>query len=1215
MASEPSSLDPVGPLAEEFVARYRRGERPPLSEYIARCPEHAERIRRVFPLMVLMEEAGSGMDAATGPDGTVDNSKVAKIPERIGGYRILREVGRGGMGVVYEAEQLALGRHVALKVLPLHLAREGSGLERFRREAKAAARLHHNNVVPVFEVGEDGESYFYAMQFIQGQALDEVLEELKWLRLASGGAPAPAGELPRQGIAHTLLSGHFRPGREDQEVAEPAGPGADGPKADKPLSINLPGEAVASTAETNRQHYYRSVARVGIQVAEALDYAHREGVIHRDIKPSNLLLDTAGRVWITDFGLAKIDGAALTTTGDVVGTIRYMAPERFRGWSDPRSDVYSLGLTLYEMLLLQPAFAAPDRIKLIHEVTHTEPPRLRKVDGRIPRDLETIIQKAIDKEPGRRYQTAGELAADLQRFVEDKPILARRISAAERGWRWCKRNPVVAGLVAAVVLVTLAGFAATIGQMKKAQDNAREATRQRNEAWTLSEQLRRTLATLYATDMNRAHAAWNSPNGAALAREVLERYRPGPDETDLRGFEWHYLDRLCDTGLLTFPGQAAPLSQLALSRDGKRLATGSTDGVVKVWDTQTARELMSFERKGDWIHFLEFDTDDREVLAGFSRTGADARDVVQLWRSKNAAEVTIRHELARISSHVLSPDRRSVAGFVNLAHFSLSADDKRELAGTDDKVIRICACDTGREILTLRGHTAGINQVVFRPDGKLLASASDDGTVKLWDAETGRETLTLKGQDKAVRSVSLSPDGKRLAFGSADNTVKVWDVAEGREQLTLQHVLSAGVEVRFSPDSQLLASHGGGVLRLWDAQSGQQLASLPEPGQNETIGTWGFSSDGRQVATSSWDRTITVRQARTGKVLARLRGHGGEIQSVLFSSDGRRLYSDAADGKIKVWEVGATRNPILKLAHPGGEVLAFSPDGRRLASAGFAGESNESAADVRFWDPATGQLLSSWKAQEKISDLAFRPDGAQLALLDWRQDVEVREVATGRKLFTLQEPRDRQAVESMRVVYSSDGRYLANSSDVLTGKVTVWDARSGQKVLSLLNPGNEASLAFHPDSRRLACGSRDTVTIWDIRTGAEVLTIHWPAANVLSLAFSPDGRWLVGGTEHDQIRFWDAESGQEVRTLRGHTGSVNRLAFSPNGRRLASASADNAVKLWDVDSGQEVLTLNAPQSVSARTQGFSAVAFSSDGTRLAACADGQVLIWDATPLP
>jgi serine/threonine protein kinase len=443
MTDSGGDRNPVELLAEKFVARKRRGEKPSLSEYTEKYPALAADIRELFPALVMMEDLGGSSLASTGPHGGGEPAL-----KQLGDYRILREIGRGGMGVVYEAEQQALGRRVALKVLPPHALNDAQQVRRFEREAKAAARLHHTNIVPVYGVGRHDSTHFYVMQFIQGLGLDGVLEELRQLREAKArqpGADVPAVRAPVRQVAHSLMTGSFHG----------HGPscGADGQAAAPTASVRasdssvprLPEGSDLSSASDSDARYWRSVARIGVQVADALEYAHGQGILHRDIKPSNLLMDMKGTVWVTDFGLAKGgDAENLTHTGDIVGTIRYMAPERFQGRSDARSDVYSLGLTLYELLALRPAFIESDRAKLIQQELHEEPPPLRKANRAVPRDLETIVQKAIARDSGHRYQTAADLAADLQRFVEDRPIQARPVSQIERLWRWSKRNPVVA---------------------------------------------------------------------------------------------------------------------------------------------------------------------------------------------------------------------------------------------------------------------------------------------------------------------------------------------------------------------------------------------------------------------------------------------------------------------------------------------------------------------------------------------------------------------------------------------------------------------------------------------------------------------------------------------------------------------------------------------------------------------------------------------------
>src|SRR5271157_2693735 len=453
----------VESLAEEFLERKRRGERPTVSEYVARYPQLADEIRDVFPVLGLVEDFKPGSDDATGTFAGAKIPALEKRLERLGDYRVLREVGRGGMGVVYEAEQESLGRRVALKVMAGHRLSDPSQLARFAREAKAAARLHHTNIVPVFGVGEAEGVHYYVMQFIQGQGLDAVLSELKRLEAAqrnpaetTDGRP---GDVPAADMARSLLVGKFSsagsatadglvPSSDDSSDL-PMSESGKGPVATGPSSLNFSGQS----------GYARSVARIGLQAAVGLAYAHEQGILHRDIKPSNLLLDAHGIVWIADFGLAKATtDDDLTHTGDIVGTIRYMAPERFRGHCDARSDVYGLGLTLYELLARLPAFDEADRGELIKQVTEAELPPLRKLDRTISRDLATIVHKAIEREPSHRYRTAEDLAEDLRRFIEDRPIAARRITAAEQVWRWCKRNPLAAGLSASLLTTLVTGL-------------------------------------------------------------------------------------------------------------------------------------------------------------------------------------------------------------------------------------------------------------------------------------------------------------------------------------------------------------------------------------------------------------------------------------------------------------------------------------------------------------------------------------------------------------------------------------------------------------------------------------------------------------------------------------------------------------------------------------------------------------------------------------
>ena len=349
MAIDSEQDDPMGPLTESFVERYRRGERPSINEYILQYPDIADRIARLFPTLVLMEELSPESDGITGIVG-----ESGQPPRQLGDYEIGEEIGRGGMGVVYRARQLSLNRKVALKVLSRPLGVSSQVLQRFRLEARAAGQLHHPHIVPVIDVGDSDGIHFYAMQLIQGHGLDLILDELRRQHalptLAGQTTDSEINSLQRttssrtlESLAAAFLSGDFRPGE------------------DKGTSAGVAARTALTDVSTSVQPgYFRRVAEIGTQLADSLDFAHSAGILHRDVKPSNVLVDNSGHVWLTDFGLAKAlekvteSAAELTRTGDVIGTIQYMAPERFRGWSDPRSDVYGLGMTLYEMLTFRP---------------------------------------------------------------------------------------------------------------------------------------------------------------------------------------------------------------------------------------------------------------------------------------------------------------------------------------------------------------------------------------------------------------------------------------------------------------------------------------------------------------------------------------------------------------------------------------------------------------------------------------------------------------------------------------------------------------------------------------------------------------------------------------------------------------------------------------------------------------------------------------------
>jgi WD40 repeat protein/serine/threonine protein kinase len=1166
-------------LAEEFAARFRRGERPSLQEYIDRCPDLAEEIRELFPALVEVERVKEDQPAR--PGAAEAETAVALPPlGQVGDYRILREVGRGGMGVVYEAEQVSLGRRVALKVLPRQVSQDLKMLARFRREARSAAQLHHTNIVPVFEVGKAGEVSYYAMQFIQGQGLDAVIDELQRLKgrahrtgparepeppdpaIPSGPtASAPSPSRPVGRMAHSLLTGRFVPetpgSQEEVEAASAAREttdalsdrrdpdGIDAPPASDsspvatsslPSSVVLPGGSQLSAVESGRQPFFRSLAHIGRQVAAGLSYAHARGIVHRDIKPSNLLLDTEGVVWITDFGLAKASDDRLTQTGDILGTVRYMAPERFRGEGDGRADVYALGLTLYELLTLRPAFDSPDRLKLIEQIKAEDPPRPRTLDTHIPRDLETIVLKAIAKDPQGRYPSADALGEDLRRFLADEPIRARRVGPLERAWIWARRRPAAAALllVSAVAALALVGAGVAFAYNSRLEAALDEAEFQR-----------------YFHHIARAVGDWREGNMVQVEK-LLDECPP-----ERRSWEWYYLKRLCHTDLLTLRSRGDPFHGVAYSPDGTRLAASSSDGTVRVWDASTCREVLPpLRAHSGAVGAVAYSPDGKKLAAVMDKT-------VKFW------DVSTGQLISQLEG-----DKS------NYGPVAFSPDGRRLVAGDGEGVVRVWDVTSGREVpfSPLRVCPSPISSVAYSPDGRSFASADYEAFVRVWDATTGKRVPNLSARDAtgAAMAVAFSPDGRRLASGSLEGIIKVWDLATGQAVRTFTGHPSGVCSVAFSPDGRLLASaRMDGTIELWALRptSAQEQSSLAPIRRGRPAKAWTLDPTTAQAALT-------------------LKGHAGSVLQVAFSPDGMQLASASVDGTIKIWDAQSEPEARTLAGHTG----RFSPDGKWLASASYE-------TTFTVWDTTTGQEIQRFPAS--TWGLAFSPDGKSIASSAEKDSARLWDVASGRPLRTFKEG---QTNGTFGLAFSRDGKWIASGGS--DGTLKLWDVATGKTRHTLRHHGHTIiDVGFSPDSTRVASGSNDgTVLLWDVTTGQLIHSFpgtHFPSC----LAFSPDGTRIATAADDRTITLWDVRTGQRIdRAFEGNAAPISYLAFSPDGRRLASGGKDGMVKLWDVESRQEALVLRGHASWGVSLD------FTRDGTRLAtADLDGTLKFWDARP--
>jgi WD40 repeat protein/serine/threonine protein kinase len=1101
------------------------------------CADQPALRRRLEALLQGHAIANSLLDAPDGGlgVGTADEQPRTESPGAvIGPYKLLQQIGEGGMGVVYMAEQeQPIRRRVALKIIKPGMD-SAQVIARFEAERQALALMDHQNIAKVLDAGttDSGRPYF-VMELVHGVPITQYCDD------------------------------HHMTPRERLELFLP--------------------------------------------VCHAIQHAHQKGIIHRDLKPSNVLVclyDGVAVPKVIDFGIAKATGQQLTERtmftqfGSLVGTLEYMSPEQAEMSQlgiDTRSDVYSMGVLLYELLTGTTPLerkrvkeAGFDEIRrLIREEEppkpstrlsssgvalaaisaqrHTEPAKLtRQVRG----ELDWIVMKALEKDRNRRYESANSLGRDVERYLHDEPVEACPPTAGYRLRKFARKHK--AGLVTATAFVVLllvgtavSAWQAVLAQANENKANAhaaqaerkeQEAKNERDQVRALNEKFRRTL---YASDMNLAQHAWDA-GGAGLVRNLLERHIPRAGETDLRDFEWHYLNRQCHTELLTLNGGG---KGVAYSPDGKRLASASydsnsKDGMVNVWDAQTGHKLLTLKGHRGSIDGVVFSPDGKLLACAPSGPGAEAT----VWDGQTG-QVLLSLKGA-FNCVVFSPDGKRLAS---------PAQDPR----THEDAVKVWDAQTGQELLSLK--KSGIDWVVFSPDGKRLATATgDDNTVKVWDAQTGQELLTCKGHTSTIWPVVFSPDGKRLASASNDQTVKVWDAQTGRELLSIKGHRDWDFSVVFSPDGKRLAT------------TDQQI--------------------------------VKVRDAKTGQELLTLKGHSDPVGSVAFSPDGRHLASASEDATVKIWDTHAVPKPLIyQDGATAVASMAFSPDGKRLASGSgvpYGGWEESKPFETKVWNAETGKVLLSLKGH---TGQVEGPDGKRLAsasgavLFNWVYSspggAKVWDAQTGQELLSLKGG-------AYSVAFSPDGNRLATGSGGsdshgkrFPGDVKVWDARTGQEILTLKGHTDAVlSVAFSPDGKRLASASDDqTLKVWDAQTGQELLTLKGHNGRVRSVAFSPDGKRVASASEDKTVRVWDTQTGQGTLTLKGHARYVRNVIFSPNGLRLASVADDKRVKVWDAQTGRELFTFKG---------NVRSLAFSPDGHRLAnGSNDGKVTIWDSTPLP
>lgn len=1064
-ASSENSDEVVSELLKvEIHYRQVLGERPHPDDYaefkISLDPEWFS--DSPFDAMLTTPSVGR-FEKTSSDTGANTSAEEKKLPRIFGNYELLDEVARGGMGVVYKARHAHLHRIVALKkILTAELASPAE-VHRFQTEADAAAGLEHPNIVPIYEVGSLDGRHYYTMKLIEGGSLKE----------------------------HSL---HLR-GR------------------------------------------YRDIARLLALVADAVQYAHSKAILHRDLKPANILLSSDHQsdpgVWnyehveafVTDFGLAKrLECDSEQTRSDaLLGTPAYMSPEQAVGGSrriGTAADIYGIGAVLYELLTGHPPFTADSVLVMLTKVQHEEAVPPRQIVSSVPRDLETICLKCLQKDPHHRYLSASALADDLRRFICDRPITARPIGSLERFAKWVRRRPAIASLMALLLLVGMIGAGLVIWQWQSAVFHEREKDKALKGVQSSLLAMRRSDYFQRIARADLELAAYNSD----FATQILDSC---PE--DLRDWEWGYLKGQCHSELLKIDAHASEATAVQFSPDGKRLATGGYDGKVHLWELLNSKSLFTIQFPSLFIRTILFHPDGNKIYVSGGDWTKPKSGAAGIWDASTGKHLATlegvkgsiwRLAVSRDGSTLAATQaksivlwdansgktRREIPFSVETQSVAFSPDGKHLAVGLRDGEIHIVSLDEKNQPVKFAADgDVEIRDLAFNHNGTQLVSSSYTGQVRLWQVAR-RSYKQLHYDSNRIESVTFSPDGKFIAGGSTGGPIFLWSATGSRRGKAYRVLTGHAKEtnrVTFSPGSKLLASVGwDGKARIWD------VTELPTP--SVEMGRSGLHSleilpDGKQFITAAkppdiqsrighialWDasagKVISTFEARKGgydamamrndgkliaiaigrevilwempsqKILGKWTAHDADIAAMTFQPGTQELITTSNDITVKLWSTCDTVPVKPRL------VLSLSNMPTALAADRVSVTCGCNNGEIIHWDSETGKLLDSWtEHKEAVTSLTYRPESNQIASAGLDQTVRVRDLSTCRTILSLHA----HQAEVTSLTYNATGSRLITCG--VDGNVIIWDATTAEPIINFRRQINKPVIVkFSGDNQRL----------------------------------------------------------------------------------------------------------------------------------------------------